>query len=90
MHRNISRIVMDCCKLLGITDYKSPHLLFCDSARLGEIILELESLADEISKICERHNINGDNKFLQRDIESIGEIVHDLRNTAQKIKRDEK
>ena len=89
MHSNISRMITDCCKKEGI-EYKSSHLLFCDSARLGEIILELESFPDEISGICERHNINGNNKSLQEDMESIEKIEHHLRNLAQKIKKDEK
>jgi len=89
MHRNISRMINDICKEKGI-EYKSSHLLFCDSARIGEIILELRSFEDEIKCICERHNINGNNKLLQKDIEALQDIVHHLRNIAQKIKKDEK
>jgi len=89
MHRNISRIISDVCKKEGI-DYKSGHLLFADSARIGEIILELGSISDEVSKIGERHNIIGIQKLLEDDLKIIGELEHSLRNLAQKIKHEKK
>ncbi len=89
MHRNISRFITEVCKKEGI-DYKSPHLLYADAARLGEICLELGSLQDEIDCICSRHNINGNNKTLHDDREAIKKIEHDILAIAEKIKREKK
>ena len=85
MHRNIPIMITGICQSLGI-DYKSSHLLESDISRLQEIAWELDSFSNEIDCICERHNVNGNNEILQRDIEAIRNIEHDLRDVAQKIK----
>lgn len=93
MDKNISRIITDICKKEGI-DYSSPYykdILRNDTKRLGEIIFEIYSLADELECILSRHDVgNFTKERIEKDLLELDDIHHDLQNLAQKIIAEKK
>lgn len=86
--------MMDISKKFGI-DYtsKNPdYLAFLgDAKRLGEIILEINSLIDELEIIFQRHNICLKNRLhLEKDLEELKVLNHDLVNLAQLAQTEKK
>lgn len=92
MDKNISATITEICKKLGIP-YQScnPNFVnfYNDAKRLGQIVMEIESLSDELDCILTRHKIgNFTKQQIEKDLQSLHEIDHDLIQLAQKIKKD--
>jgi len=89
LNKKISRLIEEACHKEGI-DYKSNHIFCLDAQRLGEIWLEIESFADELNIIADRHKLESIKNLLHDDLELISKLEHDLCNVALKIKEEQK
>lgn len=91
-HKNVSRIIMECCRKAGI-EYCSIHLLDEDKKedvlRLRDIYIQLKEIASDLQEIGERHNIE-ELDFLVEDIKKLDGIDHDIIRLATRIKEVEK
>jgi hypothetical protein len=92
MDKNISQIIIDACKKTGI-DYTSCNpnyrAFYTDAKRLGEIILKINFLIDELDNLFSRHNIEIKLKnILQKDLQQLHTIDHDLIKLSQQIKEE--
>ncbi|MFH0806088.1 MAG: hypothetical protein V1901_04385 [Patescibacteria group bacterium] len=86
--KNISLRILTICRKLGI-DYNSPSInanFINDAGRLGDIYIDLKSIAAEILEISERHNLEGLGQLLLDDIEILEKIDHDILKVARKLK----
>jgi hypothetical protein len=92
MDKNISQIILDCCKKEGIeyTSCNPNFVAFCnDAKRLGEIILEINVLIDELDEILSRHNVtNGFKEQIKNDLRLLHNVDHDLVKLAKRIKEE--
>jgi len=92
MDRKISLVINEICKKHGIY-YTSINPNFTsflkDAKRLGEIILEINSLIDELENIFQRHNIQLKSRLkLENDLEDLKNLDHDLIKLATIIKNE--
>ncbi len=72
---------------------KNPyrHILVKDGKRIGEIIVEIRSLIDELNGLFNRHNLCPENRIkLDRDLGFLHELEHHLGSVSQIIKKEEK
>jgi len=92
MDKNISATITEICKKLGIP-YQScnPNYVefYSDAKRIGEIVMEVEGLIDELDCILERHKVgNFTKKQILKNLQELHQIDHNLINLAQKIKKE--
>jgi hypothetical protein len=92
MDKNISATIVEICKKLGIP-YQScnPNYVefYNDAKRIGEIVMEVEGLIDELDCILIRHKVQSFTKNqIEEDLQELHRIDHDLINLAQKIKKE--
>ena len=84
MPRKITEIIKAVCKEHGIS-YTSKH----DAKRLGELIIELRSIADEIDCILNRHDVKSDIRIeINWSLARLGALNHELMYLAKEIKND--
>jgi hypothetical protein len=92
-HRNISRIIVACCKKNDIS-YCSIYLLDeekkVDIFRLREIYVDLKEIVGDLQEISERHNLPELNNLFHNDIEKLTNIDHDIIKLATRMKEVEK
>ena len=86
MTKNIKDRIKEACKKEGIS-----YVSLQDAKRLGEIILEINGLIDELESIFERHDIKTKIKEqLEHDLQDLHCIDHDLVRLAAEIKKEKK
>lgn len=82
MPRKITEHIHAVCKENGIK-YTSQY----DVKRLGELIMELRAIADEVNCILERHEIDANIRVSIGDfLASLGGLNHGLSAVAKEIK----
>lgn len=93
MHRNISKIIVDCCEKEGIP-YTSIYLkhpkVLDDVYKLRDIYLQLKEIEGTLEEIAERHELNGLDKLLRDDLEKLETTDHDILKLAQKLAKENK
>lgn len=93
MDKHISHSIVEACKKHGIP-YKScnPNYVRFDSDAqlLGQLYRDLLEMSVKLQEIGERHNIPGLKEILNKDIDSLVTIDHDLIRLAHKIKEEKK
>lgn len=86
--KNISKVIVDCCKRNGI-NYCSSYLknpqLYEDALRLRDIYLQLKEISADLQEIAERHKVESMYKILEDDILKIEKADHDVLRLAQKL-----
>lgn len=93
MDKQISHNIAEACKKLGI-DYKScnPNYVeyYTDAQELGQIYRDLKEIAAKLKDLSEKHNIDEIGKFLDREVELIERIDHDLIKLAHRLNEEKK
>ena len=85
---NISKAISEACHRLGI-NYTSPYLdqYKEDLKTLADIYLQLKQIIDQLYEIEERYNrVNHVREVLEKDINLLMKIDHDIIAEAQKLK----
>ena len=85
---NISKIISEVCHKLSI-DYTSPYLdqYKEDLKTLADIYLQLKQIIDQLYEIEERYSkVNHVRKVLEKDINLLMKINHDIIAEAQKLR----
>lgn len=90
MPKNIAKIVMDCCKKLGI-EYSSVHVMNEnkreDIFKLRDIYLQLKEIESDLIVIADRNNIPELKTLLKDDIQRLDIADHDILRMAQMLAR---
>ncbi len=91
MHKNISKIVTDCCKKEGIA-YDSVYLKHPDSLDdiylLRDIYLQLKEIAGDLQEVSEKYNLKELATLLKDDLDMIMKADHDILRVVQKLVKD--
>ena len=91
MDKAISHGIVETCKKLGIP-YKSSnpnYVEYCtDAQELGQIYRDLKEIAAKLKELAEKHNIDEIGKFLDREVELIERIDHDLIKLAHRLNQE--
>lgn len=79
------------CNIKYISKNPDKITVCSDAAKLGEIILEIETLIDKLHIILDRHKIENEIKSkIEEDLFSLHSIDHDLIKLAKKLIQEEK
>ncbi|HEY0089170.1 MAG TPA: hypothetical protein VGB37_10010 [Candidatus Lokiarchaeia archaeon] len=93
MHKNISKIIVDCCKKEGL-NYTSVYLkhpeVLDDVYKLRDVYLQLKEIAGTLQEISEKYNLKEFATLLKDDLDLIMKTDHDVLKIVQKLLKDEK
>ena len=89
MGKNISSIIKTICKKEGIkyTSLSGEGTNLEDARRLGEIVMEIECLVDELAGIFEKHSVKSDiAEEMEKELHNLHNVDHALLRYAYYIK----